>query len=461
MTGEVMISTQNLSKAYTIFKRPEDRLKQMLWRNRRKYYEEYWALRDASLEIRRGETVGLIGRNGSGKSTFLQLVCGTLTPTSGELSVRGRVAALLELGAGFNPEFTGRENVHLAASILGLDQEQIKERYQSIAEFAGIGDFIDQPVKIYSSGMYARLAFAVAAHVDADVLIVDEILAVGDAAFTQKCMNFIHRFRERGTLLLVSHDMASITSLCDRVVWLDSGMVRRIGPAKDVCYHYMAAVHGLRDGSGAFKIGGVRKALVDPVKVVRDPREELLQGSSLRNEIVAFDFDPNSPWFGNRGCSVTDVLLRDAAGGRLHTLTGGEEVVLEVRVRTHKEIVQPIVGFYLKDWRGQNLFGDNTYLTFRDQMIAIPEGRDFVASFRLQMPYLPSGDYAITIGVAEGTQADHVQHHWVDEALLLKVNSSHIVRGLVGIPILSIELGEADDAGAAPDAGTTTEGHSA
>lgn len=458
MSADVVISARNLSKAYAIFKRPEDRLKQMIWRGRRKYYEEYWALRDASLEIRRGETVGLIGRNGSGKSTFLQLVCGTLTPTGGTLEVNGRVAALLELGAGFNPEFTGRENVHLAASILGLDQGQIEERYQSIADFAGIGDFIEQPVKIYSSGMYARLAFAVAAHVDADVLIIDEILAVGDAAFTQKCMNFIHRFRENGTLLFVSHDMASVTSLCDRVVWLDSGMVRRTGPAKDVCYHYMAAVHGLRDESGTFKIGGVRKAMVDPVKVVKDPRSDLLKESTLRNEIAAFDFDPDSPWFGNRGCSVTDVRLLDAAGNRLHSLVGGEEVVLQVTVRTHKEIVRPIVGFYLKDWRGQNLFGDNTYLTFRDQLITIPAERHFAASFRLQMPYLPSGDYAITIGIAEGTQTDHVQHHWVDEALLLKVNSSHVVRGLVGIPILSIELGEVDEP---QDAVTDSKGYAA
>ena len=459
MTSDVVISAQGLSKAYAIFKKPEDRLKQMLMRGRRKYYEEYWALKDVSLEIRRGETVGLIGRNGSGKSTFLQLVCGTLTPTSGSLEIKGRVAALLELGAGFNPEFTGRENVYLAASILGLSQKEINQRYDSIADFAGIGDFIDHPVKIYSSGMYARLAFAVAAHVDADILIVDEILAVGDAAFTQKCMSFIQRFREHGTLLFVSHDIASVTSLCDRAVWMDSGMVRRIGTAKDVSYHYMAAIHGLRDESSAFKIGGTRKAMVDPVKVVRDPRSDELEASNLRNEIAIFDFDPDSPWFGERGCSVTDVRLLDASGARLLSVTGGEEIVLQVTVKTHKEIVRPIVGFYLKDWRGQNLFGDNTYLTFRDQLIVIPAERNFTASFRFQLPYLPTGDYAITIGVAEGTQSDHVQHHWVDEALFFKANSSHIVRGLVGIPMLSMELSEVDSL--VQDGGGDTEGHAA
>lgn len=446
MTAEVVISTKDLGKAYSIFKKPEDRLKQMIWRRRRRFYSEYWALKDVSLEIRRGETVGLIGRNGAGKSTFLQLVCGTLQPTTGSLEVRGRVAALLELGAGFNPEFTGRENVYLAASILGLDRAKIDERYQSIVEFAGIGDFIDQPVKLYSSGMYARLAFAVAAHVDADILIVDEILAVGDAAFTQKCMRFIQEFKERGTLLFVSHDMASVTALCDRVVWIDNGSVRSIGAAKDVCYHYLAVAHGQKDDSGSFNIGGVRKAMVDPVRVVTDPRDEMLKESELRNQIKVFDFDPTGPWFGKRGCSIVDTKLLDVDGNPLLVLTGGEEVVLKIVVETHKEIVSPIVGFSFKNWRGENLFGDNTYLTFRDQPLIVSADRHFSASFRFQMPYLPSGDYAINSAVAEGSQDDHFQHHWLDEALFLKVNSSHIVRGLVGIPILSIELAELDEA---------------
>ncbi len=206
MSSEVVIYAKDLGKVYQIYRKPIDRLKQMLFRGRRKFYDEYWALRGVDLEIRRGETIGIVGRNGSGKSTLLQMICGTLAPSQGELAVSGRIAALLELGAGFNPEFTGRENVFLAASVLGLTEQQIVGRFESIAEFAGIGDFIDQPVKIYSSGMYARLAFAVAAHVDADILIIDEILAVGDVAFTQKCMRFIRAFQERGTIFFVSHD---------------------------------------------------------------------------------------------------------------------------------------------------------------------------------------------------------------------------------------------------------------
>lgn len=222
--SEVAIKVIGLSKAYAIFNRPEDRLKQMLMRKRRKYYREFWALRDVNLEIRRGETVGIIGANGSGKSTLLQLVCGNLTQTHGEVTVNGRVAALLELGAGFNPEFTGRENVFINAAILGYEEREIGERFGDIAAFAGIGQFIDQPVKSYSSGMYARLAFAVAINVDPDILLVDEALAVGDEAFQRKCYARIEEIkRGGGTILFVSHSAQAIVDLCDRAVMLHAG----------------------------------------------------------------------------------------------------------------------------------------------------------------------------------------------------------------------------------------------
>ncbi len=439
MSSEIAIEAEGLSKAYAIFKRPQDRLKQMLVRGRRRYYEEFWALKDVSLTVRRGETVGLIGRNGSGKSTFLQLVCGTLTPSRGRLAVNGRIAALLELGAGFNPEFTGRENVYLAASVLGLTTAQIDERYAAIAAFAGIGDFIDQPVKLYSSGMYARLAFAVAAHVDADILIVDEILSVGDAAFTQKCMRFIRAFKERGTLFFVSHDTGQMVSLCDRVAWLDRGELREVGPAKDVCHRYLADLYATQDSDRAFRIGGSRReAVVD--RPVRDVRDEILKNSQARNTIEIFDFNDAGPWFGERGGSIVAAELLDVSGARLTALDGGEEVVLTVACAAERDLFQPIVGFYVKDRLGQNLFGDNTYLTSRLDPLNVPAGGRFTARFRFQMPYLPSGDFAVTVALAEGTQTDHVQHHWIDDALFFKVHSSHVVRGLVGIPMLDIAI---------------------
>jgi len=235
---EYAIEVSNLGKSYQMYERPSDRLKQMLMRGRKQYFKEFWALKGVSFQIKKGETVGIIGRNGSGKSTLLQMICGTLNPTEGEVKVNGRVAALLELGAGFNPEFTGVENVYMAASLYGLSKEEIDQRFDAIASFADIGDHIYHPVKSYSSGMYVRLAFAVIAHVDADILVVDEALAVGDAVFTEKCMRFIRKFKENGTLLFVSHDMGSVLNLCERAVWLHLGEARMAGAAKEISEAY-------------------------------------------------------------------------------------------------------------------------------------------------------------------------------------------------------------------------------
>ncbi|WP_114395858.1 ABC transporter ATP-binding protein [Oleisolibacter albus] len=441
MCSEVVIAARGAGKCYRIFRRPEDRLKQMLSFGRRTYYSEYWALQDIDLQIRRGETVGIVGRNGAGKSTLLQLICGTLQPSRGTVAVTGRVAALLELGAGFNPEFTGRENVHLAASVLGLTQAQIDERYTDITDFAGIGDFIDQPVKLYSSGMYARLAFAVAAHVDADILIVDEILAVGDAAFTQKCMRFIHRFRQTGTLLFVSHDVSSITALCDRAIWLDRGAVRAEGPAKEIVHDYTASLFSEGEASSGFQIGGSRRqAPVREGDVVADRRHALLQETTARNSIELFDFDPEAPWFGARGATIDTVRLLAPAGQPLPALTGGEEVVLEISAEAHAPLHSPIIGFFVKNRLGLHLFGDNTYLSYRQAPVAVPAGGRVTARFRFQMPYLPSGDFSILVAMADGTQASHVQHHWIDDALFFHVQTSHVVKGLVGLPMVDIAL---------------------
>lgn len=239
MSSELAIHGRNLGKAYRIYDRPVDRLKQMLWRGKKNYYREFWALRGVDFDINRGETVGIVGANGAGKSTLLQLICGTISPSEGELQVNGRVAALLSLGAAFNPEFTGRENVFVNAAVLGLSEAQINERFDRIAAFADIGKFIDQPVRTYSSGMYARLAFAVAIHVDPEILIVDEILAVGDAAFQRKCVERFYEIRDSGcTILFVSHDPYQVKSLCSRAIYLSHGERRAFGKADDVIDRY-------------------------------------------------------------------------------------------------------------------------------------------------------------------------------------------------------------------------------
>ncbi len=245
--SDIAICVQNLSKCYEIYDAPRDRLKQFIWprlqglagRPSKQYFQEFWALKDVSFEIKKGETVGIIGRNGSGKSTLLQMICGTLNPTSGSIHIAGRIAALLELGSGFNPEFTGRENVYMNAAVLGLSQEQIEDRFEEITTFADIGQFIEQAVKTYSSGMLVRLAFAVAINVEPDILIIDEALSVGDELFQRKCFSRIESIRRNGTtILFVSHSAGQVTELCDRVVLMDAGEKLAMGSPKKIvgCY---------------------------------------------------------------------------------------------------------------------------------------------------------------------------------------------------------------------------------
>ena len=239
MSSKLAVKVENLSKVYQIYERPQDRLKQMLWRGRRKFHDDFWALRDINFEVAQGETVGIVGRNGSGKSTLLQIICGTVTPTTGSVERNGRISALLELGSGFNPEFTGRENVFLNGSILGLNREDMESRFDKIAAFADIGNFIDSPVKHYSSGMFARLAFSVAIHVDPEVLIVDEILAVGDAAFQRRCLKKFYEIRDNGcSILFVSHDQYQIKSTCQRALYLEQGQQKMFASAAEVIDQY-------------------------------------------------------------------------------------------------------------------------------------------------------------------------------------------------------------------------------
>ena len=246
-SNDIAIRVSNLSKCYQIYDTPRDRLKQFIMprirrvagKQQKQYFREFWALKDVSFEIKKGETVGIIGRNGSGKSTLLQMICGTLTPTSGSIQTNGRIAALLELGSGFNPEFTGRENVYMNAAVLGLTEDEVDARFDDIVAFADIGDFIEQPVKTYSSGMYVRLAFAVSVHTKPDILVVDEALSVGDIAFQNKCIEKIQSLKKTGTcILFVSHDLSAIQILCDRVLWIKTGSLRLAGYSVDVCQEY-------------------------------------------------------------------------------------------------------------------------------------------------------------------------------------------------------------------------------
>lgn len=443
--ADVAIELHGVCKTFEIYDRPIDRLLQMLYRGRKNFYRGFTALHDINLTIRRGECVGIVGRNGAGKSTLLQVIAGTLAPTAGTVRTCGRVAALLELGSGFNPEFTGKENVYLNAAILGLSDEEIDARYKDIAAFADIGEFIDQPVRNYSSGMVMRLAFAVIAHVDADILIVDEALAVGDAFFTQKCMRFLRNFIKEKTLFFVSHDVAAVNSLCTRAILLERGGIKKMGSPKDVTEVYLEdmfeAIQGKSSEQGQRRKRTGGSLVLNPGEEdFRDARQDFINASNLRNDIQVFRFDPESASFGKGGAAIEQVLLLDENGAPLNWCVGGEVVVLRIFCRAAQQLVSPIVGFNLKDRLGQLLFGDNTYLSYMDHPLRVESGELFCAEFRFRMPVLAAGTYSFTVAVAEGTQEDHVQHEWKHDALMLTSVATSASAGIMGIPMQAIDL---------------------
>lgn len=441
-SAETVIEVNGVGKSYHMYERPSHRLWQALAGKRRSFYKDFWALRDVSFSIRRGQTVGIVGRNGSGKSTLLQMIAGTLSPTEGSIKVKGRVAALLELGSGFNPEFTGRENVYLNATIYGLSRAQIDQRLDSILAFADIGEFIDQPVRSYSSGMSVRLAFAVIVHVDADILIIDEALAVGDAFFSQKCMRFLREFQKSGTLLFVSHDAAAVTNLCQNAVWLQGGRLRLSGTSQEVVEAYMTEQHvvGRRDvGVDDMVVERKQRRLVADMP---DFRQQVLKEAGVSNRIAFFEFDPDNVGqeFGAQGARIVDVALTDENGSPLGMAEGGEMVRLRIRVELVHALDSLIIGFYVKDRLGQRLFGDNSYFACRDEPVGGMPGEYVAASFLFRMPVMPSGSYMIDAAVASGDQYDHTQQHWIHDALEFRAIDETMRFGLIGLPMLAIDV---------------------
>ena len=439
MSSEIAIRVENLSKCYQIYAQPHDRLKQSIYprlqqlvgKQPKQYSREFWALKDVSFEVKKGETVGIIGRNGSGKSTLLQMICGTLNPTSGNIQTNGRIAALLELGSGFNPEFTGRENVYMNAAVLGLSREETDARFDDMIAFADIGDFIEQPVKTYSSGMMVRLAFAVIAHVDADILVIDEALAVGDAVFTQKCMRYLRRFMEQGTVLFVSHDTGSVSNLCQKAAWLDHGVMRMHDIAAEVIKAYAEYC--------------VQEIYGDSVKLDSVRSEKSVSAQMIKNKVdqetkISFYEDiANSDGWKTGAAEIQSVSIMQADGPPATTLAGGERLRLRIEVAVHQTLSSPIVGFFVKDRLGQSLFGENTY-TYVQPPCLVEAGGKIVAEFVFALPLLPNGEYSMTIAIADGDPYNHVQHHWLHDAVILHVQSPKLRYGLIGIPFESVSM---------------------
>lgn len=453
MYSDTVIEAENVCKVYLLYNKPEDRLKQMLFPKLKRLaapvlgglvpsiaadmprYREFWALRDVSLNLRAHETLGIIGQNGSGKSTLLQIICGTLMPSDGVVRSQGRVAALLELGAGFNPDFTGRENVYLNASIYGLTTAEIDHRMESIIGFAEIGEHIDQPVKTYSSGMFVRLAFSVIANVDADILIIDEALAVGDAYFQQKCMRFLRKFQEHGSIFFVSHDTGAMMSFCDRVIWLHHGMIKAQGDPKEVCEEYLAYLYQQHVGTMS-----EQPALPD------ENRIDVEYSEPTEVQTHTMPTPANERGFGDKAAEIFACSLTDEDGRIVNAAYGGELVDLRIAFRAHSDLRSVISGFVVKDRLGQYIFGDNTFATTRENPPSLRAGEMATARFRFLMPTLAPGTYSIAVAVASGTTKDHVQHHWLHEGLVFNSHTTVDTGVLIGIPMLEIELTSAQKA---------------
>lgn len=449
------IVAKNLGKCYEIYEKPSDRLKQVLWGGtERCYFREFHALSDVSFEIHRGASLGVIGRNGAGKSTLLQLITGTLKPTSGSVDVFGKVAAVLELGAGFNMEFSGRENIELYCNLLQMPPDIIRQRFDKIVEFSELQQFIDQPLKTYSSGMVARLAFSVIAHVDADILIIDEALSVGDAAFSQKCMRFLHKFCEKGTIFFVSHDLSAVKAFCDSAIWIDAGRVRAFGDSRTVCEAYTADIYPnnpstsnshvqLKSTSSKETPNDIADSSLTVIKT-NLPKEKKKASINEQKQgfqqIEAFSFNPESNSFGNGAAEITSVLFLDANGNVVSFSEGQADVTVVVRAKVKQNIASPIIGFFIKDRLGQALFGANTYLTYESAPVSAIPGQFLEAIFNFELPILLVGDYSITAAIADGSLISHQQLHWLHDAAIFKVSGSTLDGVLVGIPMRQIEL---------------------
>ncbi len=419
--NEYAINVKNVTKTYRLYNSHADRVKEAFHPLRRKYHRPFNALEDISFDVKRGEPLGIIGRNGSGKSTLLQIVCGILQPTSGSVEVDGRISALLELGAGFNPEFTGRENVYINGAILGLKRGEIAARFDDIARFADIGDFINQPVKTYSSGMYVRLAFAIAINVEPDILLVDEALSVGDARFQQKCMAKIRKFCQTGTVIFVSHDTAAVTELCPRAIWIESGRIRLDGPPKFVVERYLQFMYE----GGAGPEMSVSEGLVDSTGSL-DMSGFSAIGGNIRQ-------------FGDRRVTIEAVRLI-SQGFKNSVVYTGQACEIGMALYAHKDIANPLVGFIVKDRLGREILGDNTRL-IRKELPSLSSGQRYVITFRIDAwPNLLEGEYSLTVAVADGTLNDHRQCHYLHDAVIFKSVPVRMPGGIFSVPNIGVRF---------------------
>jgi lipopolysaccharide transport system ATP-binding protein len=446
-TDDIAIRVQNLSKCYQIYAQPHDRLKQSIYprlqrfvgRPPKQYFCEFWALRDVSFEVKKGETVGIIGRNGSGKSTLLQMICGTLNPTSGSIQTNGRIAALLELGSGFNAEFTGRENVYMNAAVLGLSREETDARLDDIIAFADIGDFIEQPVKMYSSGMMVRLAFAVQSQVSPAILIVDEALAVGDAKFQAKCFDRLRRLKDTGTsILLVTHSSEQIVTHCTRAFLLESGKVLESGPPRSVVNRYMDLLFGKEKQSPD-------AAPVSPP--VTPAHKGASPGCSLSYTEDVFathpGYNPHEYRWGDGRAAILDFYLSANGESYPSAIPIGQNIELAISVRFLSILVHPILGITIKTKEGVTVYGVNSETLEIDEFKSLGQYGQVAYAKASFCCRLAPGDYFISLGIATKQGEDTTPHDRRYDAIHIQVQPGTTFFGLIDLG-LKLTAGEVD-----------------
>ena len=440
MSNDISVHVEDLSKAYQVYSRPEDRLKQFLYprlqrllrQNPQSYYQEFWALRDISFNIHKGETVGVIGRNGSGKSTLLQLICGILHPTYGIVETYGRVAALLELGSGFNPEFTGRENVYMNAAILGLTSEEVDFRFDDIASFADVGDSMDQPTKHYSSGMVLRLAFAVQSQIEPDILIVDEALAVGDVKFQTKCFDRLKQLKKNGTsILLVTHSVDQIVTHCDKAILLEDGIPLEMGEPKRVTNRYMDLLFGKEKKIMADKENQPKRKFSKKEIELEDYELSFVEDNFSKRQ----GYNPHEYRWGDGAAAILDFYLAKEDELYPRAVRSGQTIRLGVSIRFHTKIYRPILGVTIKTKEGFVVYGANSEMLKLNSFMQFGESGSVLRAEIEFICRLVHGDYFISLGVASKQGGEVVPHDRRFDSVHLHVLPDESCFGLVDLKL--------------------------
>ncbi|MCS1394246.1 ABC transporter ATP-binding protein [Lysinibacillus boronitolerans] len=397
--NDLAIIANKISKKYRLYNNPTDRLKDAFSFTKTKYAKEFYALNDINFKINKGESVGIIGKNGSGKSTLLKIITGVLNPTSGDIKVDGHISAILELGAGFNPEYTGLQNIFLSGTIMGYSKEQMEQKIPEIIDFADIGDFIYQPVKNYSSGMYVRLAFSVAISVDPEILIVDEALSVGDIRFQQKCLRKIEELKKDKTILFVSHDLLQLNKFCDRLIWVNEGKIVGDGDPEEISKQYQAYMAG--------------SALSEYTEIVEENDDATdLEIDPINNSVQVF---------GDNKAMIKGISMFNSEQKKIYQAKTGDKITISIQVSYQEILENPIIGFTIKDRVGNIVTQTNTFI-LKQNMRNTSINKIYRYDFKFIVPPLKRGAYTVSPAVASGNQIEHTQHCWIHDALIIKVD---------------------------------------